>query len=145
MITVRPRPCPSCPYRLDVPSGIWDASEYDKLPVFDLGTGEQALAGASAPFHCHSTPALLCAGWAGCHDMAENLAIRMNIRVIDPAVFDYVSPVPLFTSGAEAAEHGKRDLPAPGPEAVRKARQLLRLQARRRRHESAAVAAGEEN
>lgn len=144
MITIRPRPCPSCPYRRDVPSGIWDTSEYDKLPVYDLGTGEQAMAGAFAPFHCHNTPATLCAGWVGCHDMAENLAIRMNVRDIDPAVYEYSSPVPLFGSGAEAAAHGMRDLPAPGPEARRKARQLLRLVAARNRNEIAATAAGEE-
>lgn len=144
LTTVRPRPCPSCPYRRDVPSGIWDASEYDRLPVYDLGTGEQALAGAFYLFHCHSAPGRICAGWAGCHDMEENLAVRMNIRDIDPAVFEYVSPVPLFASGAEAAEHGKRDLPAPGPEAVRKARQLLGLQARRNRNENAATAARKE-
>lgn len=26
-----PRLCESCPYRRDVPSGIWDRSEYAKL------------------------------------------------------------------------------------------------------------------
>lgn len=132
MITVRKRPCPSCPYRRDVPSGIWQASEYDKLPAFDGDIPDQALARAFYLFHCHSQPANLCAGWAGCHDMDNNLAIRLHARDIDPAVHEYVSPVPLFASGAEAAEHGKRDLSAPGPAAVRKARQLLRLQARRR-------------
>jgi hypothetical protein len=140
LITARPRPCPSCPYRRDVPSGIWDASEYDKLPLFDLGTGEQAMAGAFALFHCHSSPARLCAGWAGCHDMSENLAVRMHARHIDPAIYEYVSPVPLFASGAEAAEHGKRDLSGPGPAAVRKARQLLRIVAARNRSEAATAA-----
>jgi hypothetical protein len=132
MITVRPRPCPSCPYRRDVPSGIWHASEYDKLPLYDLGTGEQVLARATALFHCHSQPASLCAGWVGCHDMDSNLAMRMNVRDVDPAVFEYSSPVPLFASGAEAAEHGKRDLPQPGPAARRKVQQLLRMQDARR-------------
>jgi Family of unknown function (DUF6283) len=137
-VTVRKEPCSTCPYRRDVPSGIWAASEYDKLPTYDLETCEQAVAGAFAPFHCHSTPEKLCAGWVGCHDMGNNLAMRLHHRDIDPAVYEYVSPVPLFASGAEAAEHGKRDLPAPGPAAVRKARQLLRLQGRR--SESAATA-----
>ena len=129
-ITVRKTPCPSCPYRRDVPSGIWAAEEYDKLPTYDGDVPEQVMARATGLFHCHSQPADLCAGWVGCHDMANNLAVRLWHP--DPAVFDYVSPVPLFASGAEAADHGKRDLPKPGPEATRKARQLRRLQAARR-------------
>lgn len=83
---------------------------------------------------------------------ARKTTIRFNgARAgVDPAVFDYVSPVPLFASGAEAAEHGKRDLPHPGPEARRKTRQLLRLQGARNRRialpgdETAAVKAGED-
>lgn len=128
MITVRPRPCPSCPYRRDVPSGIWQAGEYDKLPAYDGDVPEQVMARATALFHCHSQPVNLCAGWVGCHDMDSNLAMRMNVRDVHPAVFEYNSPVPLFASGTEAAGHGKRDLPAPGPEARRKTRQLLRMQ-----------------
>jgi hypothetical protein len=130
-LAVRPRPCPTCPYRRDVPSGIWAASEYAKLPLFDGETGEQAQAGAFAPFCCHSAPDKLCAGWAGCHDMAENLAVRLHHRDIDPAVLDYVSPVPLFASGAEAAAHGMADIEAPGPEAAAAQGKLLRLVAKR--------------
>jgi len=126
MITVRKRPCSSCPYRRDVPSGIWQASEYDKLPAYDGDTADQVLARATGLFHCHSQPANLCAGWVGCHDMTQSFAVRFNSRDVDPAVYDYVSPVPLFASGAEAAEHGKRDLPRPGPRAQRKIGQLLR-------------------
>jgi hypothetical protein len=132
MTTVRPRPCPSCPYRKDVPSGIWAASEYDKLPQYDGETGEQATVGAFSLFHCHSTPDLLCAGWVGTHDMDNNLAMRLHGRDIDPAVFDYQSPVPLFASGAEAAEHGRRDLGDPGPDARARARYLMKIIARRR-------------
>lgn len=145
MITVRKHPCSSCPYRRDVPSGIWQASEYDKLPRFDGTIAEQAAVRAFALFHCHSAPAMLCAGWVGCHDMDDNLAVRLHSRDIDPAVYEYVSPVPLFASGAEAAEHGKRDLLAPGLEAVRKARQLLRLQAARSSHDKTADAAANAN
>jgi hypothetical protein len=128
MLTVRNRPCPSCPYRRDVPSGIWHEDEYAKLPAYDRPTGEQP----PELFHCHRAPGQVCAGWAGCHDMANNLAVRIALirDRIGPAVFGYVSPVPLFASGAEAAEHGKRDIEAPGQEAERKMRQLLRLRAR---------------
>lgn len=129
MITVRKRPCPSCPYRCDAPSGIWAAEEYDKLPAYDGDVPEQVMARATGLFHCHSQQEKLCAGWVGCHDMTQSFAIRFNSRDVDPAVFDYVSPVPLFGSGAEAAEHGKRDLSKPGAEARRKIGQLLRMQA----------------
>lgn len=132
MLKVRSRPCPSCPYRRDVPSGIWAADEYVKLPGYDGDVPEQAAAGAFALFHCHTAPDRLCAGWAGCHDMENNLAVRMNAERLDlDAVLGYGSPVPLFASGAEAAGHGLRDLLAPSDDARRKMRQLLRLQARR--------------
>jgi hypothetical protein len=129
MITVRPRPCPSCPYRRDVPPGIWDDSEYDKLPGYDHDVPEQAMAGASGLFGCHTHPDQLCSGWVGCHDMENNLAIRLHWRNVDPAVFDYVSPVPLFGSGAEAAAHGKQE---PDLESDRKMRQIIRIRKRRR-------------
>jgi hypothetical protein len=132
LLTVRKRPCPTCPYRRDVPSGIWHEEEYAKLPRFDGDVPEQIMAGATAPFHCHSGPEKLCAGWVGCHDMDNSLAVRMTRCDIDPAVFEYTSPVPLFASGAEAAEHGMRDLPEPGPDAARKIAGLHRMQAARR-------------
>jgi hypothetical protein len=130
-VTVRNRPCPSCPYRRDVPSGIWEAEEYGKLPGYDGDVPDQLMAGATGLFRCHSQPVSLCAGWVGCHDMASNLAVRLHARDVDPAVYGYVSPVPLFASGAEAAAHGMRDLPAPGPEARRKIKQLLRARGAR--------------
>jgi hypothetical protein len=124
LITVRPRPCPTCPYRRDVPSGVWAAIEYEKLPLYDGDTGEQAEAMAFSLFHCHSSPRRLCAGWVGCHDMDENLAMRLHHRTVDPAVYDYQCPVPLFGSGAEAAAHGMRDLEDPSPEAQAAAKKL---------------------
>jgi hypothetical protein len=115
-----------------VPSGIWAPEEYAKLPRFDGTTGEQAEAGAFGAFMCHSSPERVCAGWAGCHDMEENLAIRMPGSGVDAgACRRYVSPVPLFGSGAEAAEHGLRDVDEPGADARRKAEQLSRLIERR--------------
>jgi hypothetical protein len=128
LTTVRKRPCPSCPYRRDVPSGIWSAEEYAKLPKYDGDTLEQARSEAFGLFLCHSRRESVCAGWAGCHDMAESLAVRMSRRDLDiDAVLGYVSPVPLFSSGAEAAAHGMRDIAEPGPAARRKVRQLQRL------------------
>lgn len=131
-VTPRQRPCASCPYRRDVPSGLWTAEEYDKLPRFDGSIAEQAIDGATGAFFCHQQDGHLCAGWVGCHDMRENLAIRVHPDPIDlDAVLDYVSPVALFGSGAAAAEHGRRDIHNPGPAARRKIGQLLALRDRR--------------
>jgi hypothetical protein len=129
-------PCSSCPYRPDTPSGLWAQNEYDRLPAYDGETGEQAMKCAFGVFMCHQRDGNLCAGWVGCHDMAQNLAVRVHAGDLDlDAVLDYVSPVPLFSSGAAAAEHGKRDLAAPGEDAKRKAKMLLRLAARKARGE----------
>ena len=127
LLTARKRPCSSCPYRRDVPSGIWAASEYKKLPAYDKDVPDQAMAGATRLFHCHQQPEHLCAGWVGCHDMHHMLACRLHWRQIALSVYDYVSPVPLFGSGAEAAAHGMRDIEDPSPEAQDKVDRLLRL------------------
>lgn len=116
-----PRPCASCPYRRDVPSGIWDAGEYAKLRAYDGPTFAQP----TAVFLCHQhdradDAARVCGGWAGCHDGDELLALRMAVSsgeiTVDTAdaIRDYVSPVPLFASGAEAAAHGMREVHRPG-------------------------------
>ena len=86
MIAVRKTPCPSCPYRRDVPSGIWDASEYDKLPGYDGDVPDQLTAGAFGLFHCHSQQENLCAGWVGCHDMARAHAVEARDFEIIPAL-----------------------------------------------------------
>lgn len=127
MIKPRKVPCSTCPYRRDVPSGIWAAAEYDLLPMFDGETGEQAMKGAFHVFRCHQRDGNLCAGWVGCHDMRHNLAIRMNPKVDHDSCLDYVCPVPLFGSGLEAAEHGKRDLLNPSPAALAKVELVLRI------------------
>lgn len=115
-----PRPCASCPYRRDVPSGIWHRDEYAKLRRYDAPTAEQP----TQVFLCHTAPGRVCAGWAGCHDGAHLLALRMamlteamDLDDID-ATIDYVSPVPLFGSGAEAADHGEAEIAEPGRDAV---------------------------
>jgi hypothetical protein len=116
----RKRPCPSCPYRRDVPSGIWAASEYDALAGYDGDTTAQVTAAAYSVLFCHQVNGAVCAGWAGCHDMDENLAIRLAHRIVDVVFLrQYTTGVPLFGSGAEAAAHGKRDIRRPGPAAQR--------------------------
>lgn len=120
------RPCSSCPYRRDVPSGIWSKQEYDKLPEFDRPGWAQP----PKAFFCHLDNGRLCAGWVGCHDMMESLGLRIALAVglisaeDAEAALDYVSPVELFASGAEAAAHGCRDIEHPEPEAIRAAQKL---------------------
>lgn len=101
-------PCGSCPYRCNVPSGIWDPKEYGKLPEYDKPTMEQP----PELFLCHQQNGRVCAGWAGTHDMNENFAVRLGSITgsIDPdvtaAILDYETPVELFESGEAAAQHG---------------------------------------
>jgi hypothetical protein len=103
-----PVPCGSCPYRMDVPSGIWAKLEYDKLPRYDGETWEQD----PHVFMCHQRDEHLCGGWLACHDPRELLALRIA-RNIDPSVFDYETNIPVFESGAAARAHGIKDINRP--------------------------------
>lgn len=112
-------PCGSCPYRKDVPSGIWDPSEYEKLREYDRPTQEQPI----GVFLCHRQDGRACAGWVGVHDMDESLGIRLacsmgGIDDVEPFV-TYETDTPLFGSGIEAAAHGMKDIKNPGPDAQR--------------------------
>src|SRR6266480_5670878 len=98
---VRPRPCAFCPYRKDVPSGIWDASEYQKLVAYDRPTPEQPFAVSG----CHEKTGFICAGWAQCHGW-ELIALRI-IANGKPLKIPEIT-VPIFQSGYEAAKHGLR-------------------------------------
>jgi hypothetical protein len=123
-------PCGTCPYRLDVPSGIWAETEYVKLPEYDGDIGEQAMKGATALFFCHQNDGHLCAGWVGCHGGTNLLATRLH--ECDPSTYDYVSPVPLFKSGEEACEHGLEDIDDPGEAAQIAIEKLEEMQERNR-------------
>lgn len=122
-------PCGTCPYRQDVPAGIWSADEYVTLPPYDGETWEQAANGGHALFYCHQNDGKLCAGWVGCHDTQHLLAMRLHR--VHPSTYDYESPVPLFDSGAAAAAHGLSGVADPGPEAQAAIRKLLRKAGRR--------------
>ena len=111
-------PCGSCPYRKDVPSGIWHREEYEKLPQYDGSTMDQLLKGGTALFMCHQNDGCLCGGWLMTHDLDELLALRMN--PVDASVGDYAPDVAVFASGQEAHDHGVRDLEHPSSEAIRK-------------------------
>lgn len=120
------KPCGACPYRRDVPSGIWTAEEYAKLPRYDADTPFQP----TKVFLCHliepdDPRSRMCAGWVGCHDADNLLALRMahldgllSPDTVQRAI-DYESPLPLFASGAEAAAHGCNDIAHPSQAARR--------------------------
>lgn len=119
-------PCGTCPYRRDVPAGVWDASEYAKLPPYDGETWEQP----PALFFCHRNDGHLCAGWVACHDTAHLLSMRLHR--VHPDTFDYASPVPIWASGREAAAHGLSGVNRPDDRAQAAIRKLERERERRR-------------
>lgn len=107
----RKTPCASCPYRCQVPSGVWDASEYEKLPAYDGETWEQS----ARVFMCHQGDGAVCSGWLGHRDPSDLLAVRIGIATgnLDPECAEYRTSVRLFESGAEAAVHGVKHIEDP--------------------------------
>jgi len=123
MTTCRNKPCEFCPYRRDVPSGIWDVTEYAKLPPYDLPTGEQPF----GIFMCHVDPDQACTGWVDVgfkqpHDR-DLLALRFN--PIETPDFEF--PVETFDTHTDAAVHGLRDIRSPKPAAQRAMVKLGRI------------------
>jgi hypothetical protein len=106
-------PCKSCPYRQDVPSGVWAAEEYQKLPKYDGEIIEQLTQGATGLFLCHQHNNALCSGWLGCHGPDGLLAMRLNFERVEPEAYNYETDVALFSSGAEAAAHGMKEIEKP--------------------------------
>lgn len=118
--TPRKTPCASCPYRRDVPSGIWSAKDYDKLPAYDGDATSQALSpGGMQLFGCHQSDGHLCSGWVAHRDPRDLLALKVGFAMgkVDASVFTYTTDVPLFASGAEAGAHGKAGIQNPDIEA----------------------------
>jgi len=126
-LTCAARPCASCPYRKDAPSGLWVEAEYDKLPAYDGEIVEQLMQGAIGVFLCHQRDGHLCAGWVAAHGPHDLLALRLAAgkQEVDPSVFDYETDVPVFSSGAEARAYGIADIEAPGLKARRLIGKLL--------------------
>jgi hypothetical protein len=123
MTAIRSESCSACPYRRDVPSGVWAAEEYDKLAAYDAETGWQPPGG----FACHATPEVYCHGWAVVHSRRGDQHELLAFRIWGPP--DGGIPpegAPLFSSGTEAATHGKRDILCPSPEALAVVARLMR-------------------
>jgi hypothetical protein len=113
MTDIRKESCLACPYRRDVPSGVWAAQEYEKLAEYDRETYDQPM----GAFHCHATPEVICHGWTVVHGRQdyEHEPIAFRMWGIDPDSVE--EHTPLFSSGTEACEHGKHDILHPSPEA----------------------------
>lgn len=119
------RPCSSCPYRKDCPSGVWHEQEYLKLAEYDKETGEQP----TATFLCHDADReqTMCRGWLDTHDKVHLMALRlaMAMRRIEPSIIDLPhSDIPTFASGQEAMIHGLENLEEPSMEATELIRKL---------------------
>ena len=126
----RKTPCASCPYRTRVASGIWDESEYAKLPAYDGEMHEQT---SIAVFMCHQpSEGAVCSGWLGHREYPEDmLAVRLGIirGALDESCLEYSTDVPLFDSGAAAAEHGMKNFQDPRADARRVIDKITRKQA----------------
>lgn len=114
MSTIRTHPCTACPYRRDVPSGVWSDNDYNKLSLYDEPTFAQPF----QAFSCHATPDRYCHGWAVVHTSRGHEYDLLALRFRDCGEIPEAA-VELFGSGTEAAEHGKRDAEAPGDDAVK--------------------------
>lgn len=124
-----PSPCASCPYRKDHPSGVWDASEYDKLTVFDDDEFVEALQddrfseGVPSLFLCHQTNATqretICRGWLTVHQESIVVRIALMRGLVDPEVVYAPSKVDLYASGTEAAAAGMAAIESPSPAALK--------------------------
>ena len=122
MTEVRSQPCSSCPYRRDVPSGVWATHEYEKLRAYDEPTYNQP----AASFACHATPEHYCHGWAVVHENRGREHALLALRIWPPVAEIPEPAVPLFASGNEAADHGQADIEEPSEEADETVERLLR-------------------
>lgn len=125
-LCANPNPCSACPYRRDCPSGVWDASEYVKLPRYDPSETDAQPFGV---FMCHDVRdgRAVCKGWLDVHGADELISIRFAAMQGFDVQQLYDSPptkVPLFESGLDACVHGMRDLGNPS-EAAREKMELL--------------------
>lgn len=135
MSALAPNPCGSCPYRRDVPSGVWAPEEYLKLPPYDAATIEDGQ--PLSAFFCHQQDGKLCAGWVAVNDMDESIGLRLAVAhgLLTQADYeealDYETDTPLFESGAAACEHGLAKIGDPEEDAQQVIEKLERRQLRR--------------
>lgn len=110
-------PCRTCPYRRDVPAGLWDPVEYHKLIAYDVDTSSQPI----GVFLCHYTNSdnpTLCRGWLAVGGW-ELLGVRLAVTTghLDPAEVDRPIATDVFDTGTDAAMWGLSGVADPGPDA----------------------------
>ena len=124
-LKVNYKPCVACPYRKDCPSGLWDRSEYEKLPTYDNDTCYQP----TGVFLCHDADRkhTVCKGWLDVHDKNHLLSLRLAsfANDISDLMESEKTDVPLFKSGAEAHKHGIKDIECPSKDTLDKMQQLI--------------------
>jgi Family of unknown function (DUF6283) len=104
------KPCTSCPYRKDHPSGVWASEEYEKLRDYDRNR-------AFGTFLCHQTNAngieTVCRGWLSV--ARESIAVRLGIShgQFTPEQVYAECSVPLHASGNAAANAGQKKIKRP--------------------------------
>lgn len=108
-LIVPANPCSTCPYRKDVPSGVWAREEYDKLPQWD---DPMNFAGT---FLCHQADRkAICRGWAEVHGNNFNCRVAVSLA---HNISEEPSRYPLYKSGAEARRAGIKALDKPSAKA----------------------------
>jgi hypothetical protein len=126
------KPCATCPYRKDTPPGVWDRSEYEKLPGYDEpiyvigpdGNYRAVREPKMAIFKCHYSPSLehdaVCRGWLTVHRESVAVRLAMAIGTFTPEQV-YAEPlVELYASGQEACDAGIAGCDQPSIAAIRK-------------------------
>lgn len=126
----RKKPCPTCPYAKSTPPGVWNPTEYLKLPKYDGETWEQSI----ALFQCHYSNRgkkvpTICQGWLDCHGAGELLAVRLamlNGKLPDDFSFE-PSGTEVYSSGEEACKAGLSGCENPNKEAKRVINKLTKM------------------
>lgn len=124
-LIVASNPCATCPYRKDVPSGVWHHDEYERLRKFD----DEPRADNLGTFLCHQTNVcgkeIACKGWLMVH--RESVAVRLAMLRghIDESAFS-PTDVALHDSGNAAADFGQRDIERPRRTALKVMQKLKR-------------------
>ena len=122
-LLVLPNPCSSCPYRKDVPPGVWHETEYVKLLEYSPDPFSDQLPFLGT-FLCHQTNATgretVCKGWLWVE--RESLAVRLGMMQRDEFAPEEVYRKPqveLYETGAAACAAGLSGIEAPSPAARR--------------------------
>lgn len=117
------KPCSSCPYRKDHPSGVWHHEEYEKLRDYDHNR-------AFGIFLCHQTNAhgieTACRGWMSV--ARESVAVRLGMAQgeFTPEQVYAECGVPLHATGDAAADAGQKKLARPPAKASTMIERLVR-------------------